>query len=72
MPSLWWAGRFIGGGKRYFLYVQRPVGVTWSRNPQPMPNVLVMTLVDNRFAQVILTCQPDIGAQLEAWWRTPV
>jgi hypothetical protein len=72
IPRILWAGRFIGGGKRFFLYVQRPRGVTWSHNPQPMPNVLVITLRDNRYIQIIVTCQPDIGPQLEAWWRSPL
>lgn len=72
LPGLLWAGRFIGGGNRYFLYVQRPAGVTWSRNPQPMHNVLVITLQGHRYAQVTVTCQPDIGAQLESWWRDSV
>jgi hypothetical protein len=72
LPGILWAGRFFGGGKRFFLYVQRPIGVTWSRNPQPMSNVLVITLRDNRYIQIIVTRQPDIGQQLEAWWRSPV
>jgi hypothetical protein len=72
IPGLLWAGRFIGGGQRFFLYVQRPVGVTWSKNPQPMSNVLVVTLQGSRYTQVIMTCQPDIGPQLAAWWRGAV
>jgi hypothetical protein len=69
LPSVLWAGRFVGGGKRAVLYVQRPVGVSWSRNPRPMQNVLVLNLRDNRYDQIIVTCQPDIGAQLAAWWQ---
>jgi hypothetical protein len=69
LPWVLWAGRFAGGGHRAFLYVQRPVGVTWGRNPQPMPNVLVLNLRDNRYDQVIVTCQPAIGSQLTDWWR---
>lgn len=72
IPGLLWAGRFVGGGQRDFLYVQRPTGVTWSRNPQPMKSVLVLTLRDNRFDQVIVSCRPDIGEQLVTWWRNPV
>jgi hypothetical protein len=69
LPGVLWAGRFVGGGQRSFLYVNRPVGVTWGRNPQPMPNVLVLNLRDNRYDQIIVTCQPDIGSQLADWWR---
>lgn len=72
VPGLLWAGRFIGGDKRAFLYVQRPYGVTWSRNPQPMQDVLVLTLRDNHFDEVIISCQPDIGAELVAWWQAAV
>lgn len=72
IPGVLWAGRFVGGGRRDFLYVQRPVGVTWSRNPQPMNSVLVLNLRDNRYDQVIVSCQPDIGEQLTTWWQNPV
>jgi hypothetical protein len=34
-----------------------------------MPNVLVLNLRDNRYDQVIVTCQPAIGSQLTDWWR---
>jgi hypothetical protein len=34
-----------------------------------MQNVLVLNLRDNRYDQIIVTCQPDIGAQLTGWWR---
>jgi hypothetical protein len=71
LPGILWAGRFIGEGNRYFLYVQRPTGVTWSRNPQPMRNVLVISLRAARYAQIMVTCQPEIGAQLQMWWRNP-
>lgn len=71
VPGILWAGRFIGGGNRYFLYVQRPTGVTWSRNPQPMRNTLVISLRTGRYEQVIVTCEPEIGTQIEMWWRNP-
>jgi hypothetical protein len=67
VPGLLWAGRFFGSGQRAFLYVQRPAGFTWSSNPQPMQNVLVITLQNNRYDLVVVSCRQDIGAQLEEW-----
>jgi hypothetical protein len=72
VPGILWAGRFVGGGKRDFLYVQRPSGLTWGRNPQPMRGVLVLDLHDNHFDQIIVSCRPDIGAQLTSWFRGSV
>ncbi len=72
IPSVLWAGRFMGGGVRSFLYVRRPIGVTWGRNPQPMSNVLALQLRDHRYSWVILTCQPEIGSRLVDWWRGSV
>jgi hypothetical protein len=69
VPGLLWAGRFVGGGKRDFLYVQRPSGVTWGGNRQPMKEVLVVDLQNNRYDQVIVSCRPDVGAQLTGWFR---
>lgn len=68
-PGILWAGRFVGGGKRAFLYIKRPAGLTWGRNLQPMREVLVVELRNNRFDQVIISCRPDIGAQLTGWFR---
>lgn len=69
VPGLLWAGRFVGGGRRAFLYVQKPVGLTWGRNLQPMREVLVVDLQNNPYDQVIISCRPDIGSQLTGWFR---
>jgi len=70
IPRMLWAGRFVGGGKRYFLYVRRPQGLSWKRGALQMHNTLTITLQDNFYHQVLLTCDPDIGASLLNWFKS--
>lgn len=69
LPRLLWAGRFIGGGKRYFLYLLRPQGLSWARGALQLQHTLSITLQDNFYQQVLLTCDPDTGASLMNWFE---
>lgn len=69
IPSILWAGRFYGGGQRYFLYVNSPHGITWFRRPKALQNILIIKTQDYPYRVILLTCQPDIGAGLLNWWQ---
>ncbi|HWB39087.1 MAG TPA: hypothetical protein VG604_02480 [Candidatus Saccharimonadales bacterium] len=71
IPRAVWAGRFIGGGKRYFLYIRGPKGLTWSPTPQDLQNILVITIQNSFYHEILLTCAPDIAASLLNWFHGP-
>jgi hypothetical protein len=68
--NILYAGHFRGSGLRYFFYLRNPRGISWANSDITSNNTLVITLQDYPYAQVLVTCQPDIGAQLMKWWRT--
>jgi hypothetical protein len=70
IPGALYAGHFKGGGQRYFLYIRNPRGgLTWTTNPLLFQNCLSITLKDRFHQQVLLTCDPDIGASLLNWYK---
>jgi hypothetical protein len=69
IPGVLYAGHFRGGGERYYLYLREPRGISWAGVPVEARNVLVITTQDYPFKQILLTCEPDIGASLMNWWR---
>ena len=64
-----YAGHFRGGGVRYFLYVRRPLGITWLNGNFRAQNVLLITTQDYAYKQIILTSDEAIAAGLINWWR---
>lgn len=68
IPLSLWAGIFYGNGKRYFFYVQHPPSLTWYPKGN-LQNILSIKLQDNFYQQLLLTCDPDIGAGLLNWWK---
>jgi hypothetical protein len=67
IPGVLYAGHFRGNGQRYYLYLRRPRGISWAGNPIEAENVLVITTQHYPYAQILLTCEPDIGASLLNW-----
>jgi hypothetical protein len=69
IPTVLYAGYFRGNGQKYYLYLQNPRGLTWLSTPIITQNTLLITTWDFPYKQILLTCQPDIGASLVNWWR---
>lgn len=70
VPGTLLAGRFrdLNTGEKLFLYVNKPKGINILSGFSAQ-NVLIVTMLDGRYSQIIMTCQADIGARLTAWWR---
>jgi len=69
MPKVLYAGRFfdVRTKERLFLYVRRPESFKFSGSVAGA-NMLVIKTNDFPYAEVLLTCEPDIGASLMNWW----
>lgn len=68
LPRVLYAGSWRGNGRWYFLYLHHPQGYPLAGNLRA-ENVLALTLEDYPYAEIWLTCKPDIGEQLAIWWR---
>jgi len=66
IPNVLFAGRFSTGHRRYFLYLSQVRGWTLMGNVQ-LQNVLIINTHDFRYDQVLLNCDPEIGASLMNW-----
>ncbi|MGH7196090.1 MAG: hypothetical protein ACREGA_04945 [Candidatus Saccharimonadales bacterium] len=69
--SKWlYAGRFrvVKTHEWLFLYLRRPKGFT-AIGGFGAKNALIVTMKSGKYKQIIVNCQPDIGASLVAWWR---
>lgn len=69
LPGALYAGRYIGNGLRYFIYMQKPRGISWVSTGQvSAPNILDIETIDFRYKRLLLSCSPEIGPQLVQWW----
>jgi hypothetical protein len=64
-----YAGHFRGNGERYFFYLRNPHGLSWVGGGISAENVLVITLQNHSYNQVVLTCKADIADGLVGWWH---
>lgn len=64
------AGRFrdIDTKELLFLYISRPQLLSLLTGSFSTRNVLVVTMSNGKYTQVLVTCQPEIGQQLAGWW----
>lgn len=71
VPGLLLAGNFrdVTSKETLFLYLRRPKGYTLTRTVHDT-NVLRITLRDYLYAEIIVTCDADIGASLMNWYRS--
>ena len=69
IPGLLYAGHFWAAGSLYYLYLHQPLGVGWINGAVRAPNVLVITMADYRYKQLLLTCNQDVAAGVINWWR---
>jgi hypothetical protein len=65
--NILYAGHFRGAGKRYFLYLHNPHGLSWATGSIITENTLVITLTDYEYSQILVSCPPDIGSRLVDW-----
>lgn len=68
LPGVLYAGNWRGGNDWYFLYIKKPKGYPLAGN-LAAENILTLELTDYKYREIWLTCQPDIGESLMAWWR---
>jgi hypothetical protein len=68
IPGVLAAGRFRGGGDNYFLYMRQVRGLDMSGTLRA-PNILTISTHDFRYKHIVLTCNPEVGAGLVAWWK---
>ncbi|MGH7238686.1 MAG: hypothetical protein ACREHG_01335 [Candidatus Saccharimonadales bacterium] len=70
IPRLIYAGHFrdLTSNQNLFLYVRKPTGLT-IKGGFGGENVLIITLKNFNYGQVIINCEPLIGKQLVGWWR---
>lgn len=69
IPGVIFAGHFRGGGEKFYMYLQNPRGWNWTGAGIISRNTLVITTQEFPYKQVLLSCQPDIGASLINWWQ---
>lgn len=69
IPGVLDAGYFRSKSQNYFLYLQKPHGLSLIGDVVRAQNVLVITTHDYPYEQILLTCQPDIGGALLNWWE---
>lgn len=68
IPGVLYAGHFRASGEAYYLYLYQPVGVGWVNGLVRAQNVLVITTQGYKYKQVLLTCNPEVGAGLLNWY----
>ncbi len=70
-PGVLYAGYYRANRSRAYLYLKRPRGLSWTADGiVTAASVLVISTDDYHFPLIALSCQPEIGAQLEAWFRS--
>jgi len=69
VPGLLLAGSFrdVTSKETLFVYLRHPKGYTLNRTMHDV-NVLRITLQDFRYAEIIISCDPDMGASLMNWF----
>jgi hypothetical protein len=67
-----YAGHFRGREQRYFFYLHNPHGLNWPGAGISAEHVLVVSLQDYPYSQIILSCNPDVAAGLVNWWQAGV
>lgn len=69
LPGLLYAGTFRSATAWYFLFVRRPKGRNWLTGGSfTVPDVLDITTRGYAYERLMLSCQPDVGASLVAWF----
>lgn len=70
-PGVLYAGYFRANGKRAYLYVRRPRGMSWVADGiVTMPKSLVITTENYYYPLTVITSSPEIGTRLEEWFRS--
>lgn len=69
-PGVLYAGQFrdVRIKEWLYLYVRNPRGMSIGGH-MTGKNVLIVTTEEYRYKQIIVNCQPDIGATLTSWWQ---
>lgn len=71
LPNVLYAGYFHGNGQRYFLYVHKPRGMSWTADGViTAPNILDITTVDYKLKRLLLTCDETQANALITWWNS--
>ena len=71
LPGVLYAGYFKANGKRAYLYVHRPRGISWTaEGTVSMPSALVITTEQYFYPLVVVNCNQEIAERLEDWFRS--
>jgi hypothetical protein len=71
LPGVLFAGYFRANGKRAYLYVRQPRGMSWTADGLvTIPAALVITTENYRYSLVIASSTQEIGERLVSWFRS--
>lgn len=70
LPNALYAGYFRGNGQRYYLYMHKPHGMSWTASGViTAPNVLDIITADFWITRLLLTCNQTVADGLSTWWQ---
>lgn len=71
LPKLMFSGYFrdLETKQLFYLYVHKPKGGLPVTGKLAAENVLLISMRAGKCKQVIMSCEPEIGAALTKWWR---
>lgn len=70
MPWVLYAGYFRANGRRAYLYMKKPRGLSWTADGTiTAPDVLEIKTTGYKYPLVLLSCSPEQGRLLADWAR---